>query len=135
MYGGAVPGTQKKKKIQTHTHTHTIATERLSGVDIFTCSCFQDPSVVVNGNSECEVLFCGLTFLLLSDICWWKLLRLCCFCHCVCVCVACVPARLCGRADRLFYVSQILTQAAFSHMCVGRIQMALQACTNVTLIM
>lgn len=40
---------------------------------------------------------------------------------------------VCVWAERLFDVSQIQTQAGFSHMCVGRIQMAPQNCTNVTL--
>lgn len=60
----------------------------------------------------------------MSDIGFWKLLYV--FGVCVLVCV---------WAERLFDVSQIQTQAGFSHMCVGRIQMAPQDCTNVTLIM
>lgn len=62
--------------------------------------------------------------------------------HSVCaVCIWClcpsVRACVCVHvwAERLFDVSQIQTQAGFSHMCVGRIQMALQDCINVTLIM
>lgn len=46
-----------------------------------------------------------------------------CVLVCVLVCVflfVCV----CVWAERLFDVSQIQTQAGFSHMCVGRIQMA-----------
>uniref|UniRef100_A0AAV2M0C2 Uncharacterized protein n=1 Tax=Knipowitschia caucasica TaxID=637954 RepID=A0AAV2M0C2_KNICA len=42
---------------------------------------------------------------------------------------------VCACAERLFDVSQIQTQPAFYHTCVGRIQMARQDRTNVTLIM
>lgn len=65
----------------------------------------------------------------MSDIGFCPIWAVCIWCVCVCICYLCV------WAERLFDVSQIQTQAGFSHMCVGRIQMAPQDCTNVTLIM
>ena len=68
---------------------------------------------------KCQILAPGNRSV--CAVCIW------CLCPSMCIC-------MCVWAERLFDVSQIQTEAGFSHMCVGRIQMALQDCTNVTLI-